>query len=113
MIRELHVERYRSLRDVRVPLSTLNVVVGQNGSGKTNLYRALRLLPEAAAGRLGRTIIDEAGLPSVAYAGGGGPNVDVRAALDDDSSCAHDAAPATTAPATTPPATAPPATTAT
>lgn len=32
---------YRSLIDVRVRLEQVTVVLGENGSGKTNLYRAL------------------------------------------------------------------------
>ena len=43
-IRALHVAGYRSVRDVRLALSRVNVLVGPNGCGKTNLYRALYLL---------------------------------------------------------------------
>src|SRR5687767_3350498 len=55
----LSVEGYRSIRTAWVRLGTVNVVLGPNGSGKTNLYRSLALLVEAAdgsharAGRLG------------------------------------------------------------
>jgi predicted ATPase len=38
------IENYRSLRDLRLPLERLNVITGANGSGKSSLYRALRLL---------------------------------------------------------------------
>ena len=41
---ELRAAGYRSLRDVHLPLGRVTVVVGANGSGKTNLYRVLRLL---------------------------------------------------------------------
>ena len=47
MLRTLAVQNYRSLRLV-VPLTDLNVVTGPNGSGKSSLYRALRLLADAA-----------------------------------------------------------------
>lgn len=60
---------YRSLVDLRVPLGPLTVVVGENGSGKTNLYRVLRLLSRGAAGRLARTLLEEGGMPSVLWAG--------------------------------------------
>jgi predicted ATPase len=48
MIRTLAIENYRSLRRVVVPLASLNVVTGANGSGKSSLYRALRLLADSA-----------------------------------------------------------------
>jgi predicted ATPase len=48
MLRTLAISGYRSLRDVRVELGALNVVTGPKGSGKSSLYRALRLLAEAA-----------------------------------------------------------------
>lgn len=47
----------------------MNVIVGANGSGKTNLYRALFLLAAAAEGRLARTLAEEGGTPSVMWAG--------------------------------------------
>jgi predicted ATPase len=44
----LAVENYRSLRNLVVRLGRVNVVTGANGCGKSSLYRALRLLAEAA-----------------------------------------------------------------
>jgi hypothetical protein len=47
VITTLAIENYRSLRRLIVPLATLNVVTGANGSGKSSLYRALRLLADS------------------------------------------------------------------
>ncbi len=71
----LEVAGYRSVRDVRLKLGRVNVLVGPNGSGKTNLYRALYLLAAAAGGRLATSLADEGGMPSVLWAGprGKGP----------------------------------------
>ena len=69
MIITLAVSGYRSLRDLVVPLGRLTVVTGANGSGKTSLYRALRLLAETAQGRLVATLAAEGGLPSALWAG--------------------------------------------
>lgn len=66
---EIHIGGYRSLRDLRVPLGPLIVIVGENGSGKTNLYRALFLLHAAARGELARTMAEEGGMPSALWAG--------------------------------------------
>ena len=48
MIATLAVENYRSLRSLVLPLAPLTVVTGANGVGKSSLYRALRLLADAA-----------------------------------------------------------------
>lgn len=68
-IKSLHVAGYRSVRDVRLKLGRVNVLVGPNGCGKTNLYRGLYLLAAAAEGRLARTLADEGGMPSALWAG--------------------------------------------
>lgn len=75
MLQTLAVAGYRSLRDVIVPLAPLTVITGANGSGKSNLYRALRLLASAARGELVGAVAREGGLPSLLWAGpedGGG-----------------------------------------
>jgi predicted ATPase len=50
MITKLAISGYRSPRDVRLGLGALNVVTGANGSGKSSLYRAVRLLADIAQG---------------------------------------------------------------
>jgi predicted ATPase len=70
MIRELHIEGYRSVRDLAMKLQPINVLTGPNGCGKSNLYNSLVLIARAAEGRLGRAIGEEGGTPSVFWAGG-------------------------------------------
>ncbi len=65
----LAVAGYRSLRDLRLSLGRLTVVTGGNGSGKSSLYRALRLLAAIPQGGLVRALALEGGLPSVLWAG--------------------------------------------
>ena len=69
MLRALAVSGYRSLRDLVVPLGRLNVVTGANGSGKSNLYRGLRLLSQTAFGTAIESLAVEGGLPSALWAG--------------------------------------------
>jgi predicted ATPase len=69
MMTRLAISGYRSLRDIRVPLGALNVVTGANGSGKSSLYRALRLLADIAQGRIIQSLAAEGGLQSTLWAG--------------------------------------------
>ncbi|HSX65888.1 MAG TPA: AAA family ATPase, partial [Pseudoxanthomonas sp.] len=69
MLSALAIANYRSLRDLVVPMGRLNVVIGANGSGKSNLYRALRLLAETAQGGVVPALAREGGLPSTLWAG--------------------------------------------
>ena len=48
VIRTVAVENYRSLRRLVIPLDQLTLVTGADGSGKSSLYRSLRLLADAA-----------------------------------------------------------------
>lgn len=68
-IKEVSAAGYRSLRHIRFPVEPLSVFVGANGTGKTNLYRALQLLQSAASGTLTRDLAAEGGFDSVYWAG--------------------------------------------
>jgi predicted ATPase len=75
----LAVENYRSLRDLVLPLSRLTLVTGANGSGKSSLYRTLRLLADASRNGAVAALAREGGLPSTLWAG---PEVIGRAVRD-------------------------------
>jgi predicted ATPase len=65
----LAVEGYRSLRRLVLPLHRLTVVTGANGTGKSSLYRALRLLAESSRNGAVAALAREGGLPSTLWAG--------------------------------------------
>jgi predicted ATPase len=69
VLRTLAVENYRSLRQLVLPLTSLNVVTGANGSGKSSLYRSLRLLADGARNGMVAALAREGGLPSTLWAG--------------------------------------------
>src|SRR5216684_4136040 len=69
MIRTIAVEGYRSLRDLKLPLGQLNLITGANGSGKSSVYRSLRLLADVAQNRVVASLAYEGGLPSTFWAG--------------------------------------------
>ncbi|MGP9819900.1 AAA family ATPase [Salinarimonas sp. NSM] len=69
MLTAIAVSGYRSLREIVVPLGRVTVVTGPNGAGKSSLYRALRLIADAAQGRLVGSLAAEGGLASTLWAG--------------------------------------------
>src|SRR2546430_16332924 len=71
MLTTLAISNYRSLRNLVVSLQQLNVITGANGSGKSSLYRALRLLADTAQGGVIPSLAREGGLQSTLWAGPG------------------------------------------
>ena len=69
IVSDFRAAGYRSLKAIRFPVGQLSVLVGTNGAGKTNLYRALQLLQGAAAGVLSHELAAEGGMESALYAG--------------------------------------------
>jgi len=69
MIRSVAVQGYRSLRELVLPLGQLSVITGANGSGKSSVYRSLRLLADVAQNAVVASLSREGGLPSTFWAG--------------------------------------------
>ncbi|MGB0053773.1 MAG: AAA family ATPase, partial [Terracidiphilus sp.] len=69
MIETLAISGYRSIRNLVLPLGRLNLITGANGTGKSNLYRALHLLADAALNTVVASLAREGGLPSTLWAG--------------------------------------------
>ncbi|QOW46728.1 MULTISPECIES: AAA family ATPase [Acinetobacter] len=69
-IQSVMIQGFRSVRKLNLPLKQLNIISGANGCGKSNLYKAMRLLHEAANGRLSQAIAEEGGIQKVMWAGG-------------------------------------------
>ena len=52
MIRKVAIKSFKSLLDVDIELGRVNVFVGANGNGKSNLLEAIGVLSAAASGRV-------------------------------------------------------------
>jgi len=70
MIKSLTIKGYRSLKDVTIELRPLNVMIGPNAGGKTNIMDVLALLQAGARGELSEGIAKRGGIRSLLYAGG-------------------------------------------
>lgn len=52
MLKSVHIEGFKSIRDATIDLGPLTVLIGANGSGKSNFVSFLKMLKAIAAGRL-------------------------------------------------------------
>ncbi|MDR7221347.1 AAA family ATPase [Aminobacter aminovorans] len=73
---------YRSLRSIRLDIGQASVFVGENGVGKSNLYRALQLIKASAEGTLAREIAGEGGMNSALWSGNRRAGQPVRVVID-------------------------------
>jgi predicted ATPase len=52
MIRDFTIRNYKSILDHTIELGRINVFIGENGSGKTNILEAMAMASEALGGKL-------------------------------------------------------------
>ncbi|CDZ71081.1 Putative RecF protein [Neorhizobium galegae bv. orientalis] len=69
LLRSMFAANYRSLRQIRMDLAGVNLFIGENGVGKSNLYRALQLVQAAVRGNLAYEIAAEGGMASALWSG--------------------------------------------
>lgn len=69
LLRSMFAENYRSLKSIRMDLTGVNLFIGENGVGKSNLYRALQLVQAAVRGSLAHEIAGEGGMSSALWSG--------------------------------------------
>jgi predicted ATPase len=75
MVRNLHVQNFKSFKDVSIDMGRLNVLVGPNMSGKSNLIDVFRLLsrmvaPAPGTYGLSNAIAQMGGFEDLAWKGG-------------------------------------------
>lgn len=68
-IKQLDIKGVRSLKDVSWQPGDLNVVIGQNGAGKSNLLRVFELIAASAQGRLSKHIQAAGGMGAIVWDG--------------------------------------------
>jgi AAA15 family ATPase/GTPase len=52
MIKEINIENYKSVVNVTLPLGRVNVLIGENGCGKSNILEGIALASASNAGKL-------------------------------------------------------------
>ena len=68
-IKQLDIEGFRSLRKVSWLPGDLNVIIGPNGTGKSNLLHFMELISVSAQGRLGKYIQSLGGMDPMVWDG--------------------------------------------
>ena len=89
MLKDFRTQGYRSIKDVWLKLKPVNVIIGPNGCGKSNLYKAIYLISCAASGQLTSALAHEGGTRSALWAGArskyekGKPKISLSVRLED------------------------------
>lgn len=65
MITSIHIQHYKSLSDVRIDFKEVNVLVGLNATGKSNVIDAIRFIKDAVLYDLDHAISDRGGIEVV------------------------------------------------
>lgn len=68
---KLHLKGWKSIRDAEIEFRNINVLVGGNGAGKSNLISFLELFSEIAESDLATYIAQQGGADSILHLGGG------------------------------------------
>ncbi|KAA2234101.1 AAA family ATPase [Salinarimonas soli] len=62
MIEKIKIEDYKSIKDVEIALGRINVFVGENGAGKSNVLEAIALAGAASAEKLDNEFLASRGI---------------------------------------------------
>ena len=62
MIKEIRIKNYKSIQKLKMPMGQLTVLVGENGSGKTNILEAIALSSAAASDKLDNEFLAARGI---------------------------------------------------
>ena len=87
LLRQVTLRNYKSIGQCKVDLSGLNVLIGSNGTGKSNFIDALRLVSESLSETLDYAIRQRGGIGEVRRRSGGHPShfaISLRLRLDEN-----------------------------
>lgn len=69
MIEQILIENYKSIRNAKIRLNSLNVLIGSNGVGKSNFISFFELVQAMLNQRLGSYILSRGGIERMLYQG--------------------------------------------
>jgi predicted ATPase len=62
MLTEINIANYKSINNLKLPLGRVNVFIGENGAGKSNILEAIALAGAANAGKLDNEFLVSRGI---------------------------------------------------
>lgn len=62
MIKEINIENYKSIQELKIGLGRITVFIGENGCGKTNILEAIALSAAAASDKLDNEFLASRGI---------------------------------------------------
>lgn len=69
MIEQIGIRNFKSIRDAIVPLKNINILIGENGAGKTNFISFFEMVKAIYDQRLGVYMLSNGGVDSQLYQG--------------------------------------------
>ena len=69
MIEQIGIYNYKSIRDALVPLKKINILIGENGAGKSNFISFFEMIKAIYDKRLGIYMLSNGGIDSQLYRG--------------------------------------------
>lgn len=62
MLNNISIRNYKSIEDLNIPLGRINVLIGENGAGKSNILEAIALAGAASARKLDNEFLSSRGI---------------------------------------------------
>ena len=62
MLNNIHIKNYKSIKDLNIPLGKINILIGENGAGKSNILEAIALAGAASARKLDNEFLVSRGI---------------------------------------------------
>ena len=62
MIKKLTIKNFKSITEMNLPLGILNVLIGANGSGKSNILEAIGMVAAYSEGEIDLNKLSQAGI---------------------------------------------------
>lgn len=62
MIQTIHIKNFKSIQDLNLDIGRFNVIIGENGSGKTNFLEAIAMAAAASNNKLDHEFLASRGI---------------------------------------------------
>lgn len=82
-LKRLKVKNYKSLKSFDITFGNLNVLIGENASGKSNILDCLKFLSEAVEGNLREAVNKRGGYEKIVFGGNKVYSIEITVEFED------------------------------